>query len=161
MNFRIYRKRYIPDEIVDISDDKMLRFENNILVTKWNTIKPRNDFSWGVSFAYLEEGYKISRFYNEKDEFLFWYIDFVEAHWNQNSDELTLIDLLVDVKIFPDGSWRVLDREELEDCKEKEKITLEQYKKALRSLEKIINMLEKKIFPPPFISEYLSKIPNA
>ena len=40
---KIYRKRYIPNEVVDISNDKVLFLTDEIMVTEWIQINPRSD----------------------------------------------------------------------------------------------------------------------
>ena len=42
---KIYRKRYIPNEIVDISSDEVLKCDEDMLVTKWLPIKKRPDIA--------------------------------------------------------------------------------------------------------------------
>lgn len=40
---RMLRKRFIPNEVIDISSDEILRRDDNLLVTKWLPIHPRGD----------------------------------------------------------------------------------------------------------------------
>lgn len=44
-NLKLFRRRFIPEEIVELKDDKILSMDknNNIIITKWNVLKPRND----------------------------------------------------------------------------------------------------------------------
>ena len=37
----LYRKRLIPDEIIELKDDKILFRDENYVITKWNTIRPK------------------------------------------------------------------------------------------------------------------------
>ena len=62
---KIYRKRYMPNETVLLKDDEILRLDEDILVTKWNVLHPKTQFSHGVSCYFLKKGYKISKFLNE------------------------------------------------------------------------------------------------
>jgi hypothetical protein len=57
----ILRKRFIPFETVDISGDELLKRDEDVIITRWDVIRPRSDIAKGVSFAFLKEGYKISR----------------------------------------------------------------------------------------------------
>lgn len=41
---KIYRKRMIPDECILLKDDIILEKTDDIIVTKWNTLKPRRVF---------------------------------------------------------------------------------------------------------------------
>jgi len=160
LNPKIYRKRYIPDEIIDISSDEILYYDNEILVTRWEPIHPRNDFSGGISFAFVLEGYKIGYFYGQNKEFLFWYIDFIETEFDKEKNSITLVDLLVDVKIFPDGRKVVLDRDELEEALKKGFIDKHQYELALKNLKKVDDMIGEGKFPPEFVSEFMRKLRN-
>ena len=135
------RKRYIPYEIVDISGDELLYRSDKLLVTRWKAIKPRTDFSGGISYTFLDEGIKLAKFYNEQGEFLFWYCDIIEVLHDKEKDEFTFQDLLVDVKIMPDGMIKVLDAEELAEALEKELITIQQACKALRTLDIVLKLV--------------------
>ena len=46
---KIYRKRYIPNEIIDISGDKVEFVNEDLLITSWLPIHPRNDVAFGMS----------------------------------------------------------------------------------------------------------------
>ena len=43
----LYRKRFIPMETVLLKDDSIVFQDENVIVTKWHTIKPREDFEKG------------------------------------------------------------------------------------------------------------------
>ena len=60
----MYRKRFIPDEIVDISKDKLMRIKSGYLITNWEPINPRNDIGSGTSYTFFKDGFKISKFYD-------------------------------------------------------------------------------------------------
>ena len=58
----MYRKRYIPDEIKSLNDDEILFINDEVIVTRWKTFKPKKEFSNGISYTFLNRGYKISKF---------------------------------------------------------------------------------------------------
>ena len=145
---RIFRKRFIPDEIVDISQDTCLLRDDDMLVTCWNTVKPRSDFAKGISFAFMKEGYKISRFYDRDGNFLYWYCDIIDVIYDSDSDTYTFIDLLVDIKVYADGTIRVLDVDELAEACEKGLITKDQVQNALKRLDILLKLIYGKKFPP-------------
>ena len=60
----------------------------------------------------------------------------------------TLIDLLVDVKVYEDGTYEVLDLDELDEAYEKGLIQEEQRRIALEKLEKLLEVIKKGEFPP-------------
>lgn len=59
---RLIRKRFYPEEEVDISSDEVVYMNNEILVTKWLPIKKREDIKWGASCVYLKKVLKLARF---------------------------------------------------------------------------------------------------
>lgn len=144
----ILRKRFIPFETVDISGDEMLFRDNNLIITRWKVIRPRTDIDRGVSFAFLKEGYKISRFYDPKGNFVYWYCDIIDVGYDNEKDTYTLTDLLVDVKIFPDGEVQILDVDEVADALQDNIITKEQACDSLRKLHKLLDMIYSGAFPP-------------
>lgn len=64
-HLKIYRRRMIPDECILLKDDIILEQTKDLIVTKWNTLKPRRDFHHGYSCYFLSYGYKVSKLYRE------------------------------------------------------------------------------------------------
>lgn len=143
---KIYRKRYIPSEIVDISSDEIVYQDKNMIVTKWIPIKPRTDISRGMSYTMLDKGWKISKFYDHDDKLLYWYCDIIE--YTLENDELTLIDLLADVIIHENGTYEVVDIEELDEALGQGLITEKQKEDALQKVSALTKIIESKQFPP-------------
>lgn len=131
--WNIYRKRLIPDECIPLKNDIILYADESILITKWNTLKPRSDFHHGYSCYYLKEGCKVSRFYKEDGSLLYWYCDII-THTVENENDLIITDLLADVIVYPDGFVQVLDLDELCDAKDKGLITQAQFFLAIKQL---------------------------
>lgn len=150
----IYRKRYIPNEIVDITEDELIFRNEEILITKWKPIKKRDDISKGISYTFLKKGYKVSRFYGPLGEFIYWYCDIIDVKHDKKEDKYTLIDLLLDVKINPDGSVEVLDAGELSVAIRDDIITKEETRMALSILDKILKMAYLGRFPPEICLKY-------
>lgn len=144
----ILRRRYIPSEIVDISSDELLFRSDDLLITRWTAIKPRPDFYGGVSFTFLNNGYKLGRFCDKDGKFLYWYCDIIEVLYDAPSDTYTLNDLLLDIKIFPDGRVILLDSDELAEAIEKGLITGKQACMSLRTLDNLLKMIYDGSFPP-------------
>lgn len=138
--WNIYRKRLIPDECIPLKNDILLYGDDSILITKWNTLKPRSDFHHGYSCYYLNEGYKISRFYKEDGSLLYWYCDII-THDVKNEKDLIITDLLADVIIYPDGFVQVLDLDELCDAKEKGLITEQQFFLSIKQLGNLLDII--------------------
>ena len=140
-NLLLYRRRYIPDELILLKDDIILYADENIIKTKWNVLKPRKDFSHGISWYYIKEGWKISSFLKEDGSLLYYYCDIIETDYNEQENAFTFTDLLVDVVVKPSGMVEVLDLAEAADALEKEIITKEVIQKALRQLEKLLQII--------------------
>lgn len=144
----IWRKRYIPEEIKDISSDELLYRDENLIVTHWDPIRPRIDFKKGTSYLFLDKGIKISKLFDERGNFLKYYIDIIEYDYNKENDEYILKDLLIDVTIKPDGSIKVLDLDELAEAFEKGLITKQQLLNSLNKTDELLKMIYSGEFPP-------------
>ncbi len=134
----IFRIRYIPSETVDISGDKLLYRDHEVLVTAWEPIRPRTDFQHGMSCLFLLEGVKVSRFMNAAGETLYWYVDIVDIRHDAQTDTFRLHDLLADVRIWPDGRMEIIDLDELADALEQNLIGEAQAIMALRTLNRLL-----------------------
>jgi len=117
-NLTLYRKRFIPDECIHLKDDQILYKDDRKLITKWIVLKPRKDFHHGCSCYFFNEGIKISKFYREDGSFLYWYCDIVRYSYDKSQNALTIIDLLADVIVYPDGKVKVMDVDELSAARE-------------------------------------------
>lgn len=149
----VLRKRYIPFETVDISGDELISRSEDLLVTRWKPIRRRSDISGGMSYTFLKEGYKVSKFLGPSGEFKYWYCDIINVNYDEEADKYTLTDLLLDVKIMPDGSVIVLDVEEVAEAMEKGIITTEEACTSLRILAKVLELAYAGKFPPTLCLE--------
>lgn len=130
-SINLYRKRYIPDELIQLADDTIISVDEDTLITKWTAIRPRTDIVGGVSVYYLKRGFKISRFLRGDGSLLYWYCDIIDAKINADSNEYIIEDLLVDIIVRPDGFVKVVDMNELAEAHEKHLITDDTLHKAL------------------------------
>ncbi|MDE6406272.1 MAG: DUF402 domain-containing protein [Lachnospiraceae bacterium] len=137
----LYRKRLIPEECVLLKDDRLLYRDEEIIVTAWNTLKPRKDLHHGRSCYYLREGIKVSRFYNESGSLLYWYCDIVDYDYDSKTDTYVITDLLADVIIYPDGFVKVVDIDELATAKEAGLLTDAMLKQALLTLNRLLQVI--------------------
>ena len=133
---KLYRRRFIPDELKLLSDDKIVYFDDNLIITSWNTLKPRSDFASGISAYYRKEGFKVSYHYGADGTFTRWYCDIVAE--SEAADGLIFSDLLIDVVIFPDGTVHVVDLDEAADALEQGLITADMLAGALRSTNNLL-----------------------
>lgn len=138
----LYRKRLIPNECTPLKNDKILYMDDNILVTSWNTLKPRKDFHHGYSCVFFNEGIKISRFLREDNSLYHWYCDIITHEWSSDKKDLVIVDLLADVTVDADGRVNVLDIDELCEAKEKGFISDDQFFTSVKQLGNLISIIQ-------------------
>ena len=138
-DIQLYRRRFIPEEIKLLKDDKILYLDDNLIITTWNTLKPRSDFASGISAYYRKEGFKISRHYGADGKFTRWYCDIITE--SAEGNKLIFSDLLIDVVIFPDDTVRVVDLDEAADALEQGLITSSMLVQALRSANTLLSYI--------------------
>ena len=138
-DLKIYRKRLIPSECIWLKDDIVLLCNEEFIVTKWRTLRPRKDFSHGFSVYCLKEGIKVSKFYKPDETLLYWYCDIVDYDIDVENNTCTTTDLLVDVLVYPDGSSRILDLDELADAHEQGLIDNKTLYEALKRGDKLVS----------------------
>ena len=113
---KIFRRRFIPNEIIDISGDEVVFRDDKKLITRWLPIKPRPDIGSGMSCIYFDKGIKISKIFDKSGNFKHWYCDIIKHEYIKKKDKYIVTDLLVDVVVYPDGHYEVLDLEELDEA---------------------------------------------
>lgn len=139
-SLQIYRKRFIPNEIIPLNDP-VLEQNDSIVITTWNTIRPKTLLHHGCSCYYLQEGWKVSKFYTEDHSLLYWYCDIVEFDYNTVTGSMVVTDLLADVIIYPDGKVEVVDLDELAEAHTKGLITDEQLHRGLQQLNNLLSII--------------------
>jgi len=151
----ILRKRFIPNEVVDISSDEVIYHEDNkFLVTRWKPIHARDDMSAGKSYYFIEKGYKISEIYDTDGKFSYWYCDIIDTEFDITNYKYVFTDLLADVVVFEDLSFKVVDLEEISECLDDDVITVDLVKKALRRLNDLLQLIYKGEFPIEEMKKY-------
>lgn len=139
---KIYRKRYLPDEVTYLKDDVVLRYEpGSLLITSWQSLKPRSDIYRGVSAYLVDKGVKISKIYNRSGRLAYWYCDIINIKENEAENTFSFEDLLFDVIVYADGSYRVADIGEAADAYEQNLITREQLVYAMHVLERLLETI--------------------
>lgn len=138
---RIYRKRFIPAECILLKDDIIVMQDEEVIVTKWNTLNPKTAFSHGCSCFFLADGIKLSKFYRSDNTLLYWYCDIVEYTFDSEKTTLTVTDLLADVIVHPEGTVEVTDLDELAEALERGLITKKQMTSCLRSLNHLLSLI--------------------
>ncbi len=143
---KLYRKRLIPDECIWLKDDEIIKYDSNVIITKWKTLKPKNAFDHGCSCYFLDKGLKVSKFYKPDGSLLFWYCDICQYDLNAAENTLTATDLLADVIVYPDGRYTVVDLDEMSQATAEGIISREQLVMALRTLDYLLNQIYRNKF---------------
>lgn len=137
----LYRKRIMPEECIHLKDDEIITCNDDIIITRWNALKPKKDLHHGYSCYFLKEGFKVSKFYYEDGSLLYWYCDIVDYTQSPETHSLTSLDLLADVIIYPDGFVKVIDLDELAIALEKGALTEALLKKCLLRLNNLLQII--------------------
>lgn len=140
-NLKLYRRRYIPEETIPLTNDEILKFEEDLLVTRWKTLKPRQDFAGGTSAFFIDKGWKVSKIVDCEGTLTYWYCDIIDIVMNEEDNSVIYEDLLFDVVVYPNGKLKVLDCDEAADAFEKGIITKEQLLKGLRSMNELLTII--------------------
>ncbi len=140
-NLKLYRRRHIPNELTHLKDDRILQYDpGKLLITEWNTLKPRRDFARGVSAFFLDRGIKVSKLLDHEGKLSRWYCDIGMFHLSEDNC-LTFEDLLFDVVVDKDGSYRVLDIGEAAEAYRLHLITEEQLLYAMEVLDSLLALI--------------------
>lgn len=137
----LIRKRLIPPETIALTDDVLLYRDDRILVTAWRALHPKPSLERGYSCYFLQEGYKVSKFYRSENVFRHWYCDIIETDYNAAKDTYLFTDLLADVIIRPDGFVKVVDLNELSEACAAGLLTGDQLCRALSSLDALLGII--------------------
>lgn len=138
---QIYRRRIIPAECILLKGDEIVKADDEVIITKWNTIHPKNDFSHGCSCYFLKQGIKVSKFYRTDNSLLYWYCDIVDYSFDSAENTLIVTDLLADVVIYPNGVVKVVDLDELADALDKGLISASMMSLCLKRLNALLTLI--------------------
>ena len=121
-------------EIEKVTEKQVWRINGEDIVVcdaglQWLSILPQDDF------------YCITAMMNANDDILVWYIDMI-AEQGIDADGIPYFDdLYLDLVVYPDGTIKVDDMDELEDALNKKDITKEQFELAISTSKKLQNGL--------------------
>lgn len=138
---KLYRKRYMPNEIVFLKDDVIVYQDETVMVTKWDVLHPKAKFSHGISCYYLEKGWKVSKFLNEKNELVYYYCDIIDMKYQKEENSYIFTDLLADVIIYENGFVKVVDLGEVAEALEKGIITDREAELSLSRLDALLQVI--------------------
>ena len=138
---RLFRRRFIPDENIELKDDMILALEPNLIITSWNVLKPRRDISRGVSAYFIDKGIKVSKVFDNAGQMVYWYCDIIETHYDEKENIYTFNDLLIDVVVYPDGQVEVLDMDEFADAMEQGILSVRTIAHAMRATDDLLHTI--------------------
>lgn len=137
----LFRRRYIPNEIIHLKDDIILINEDDLIITKWITLHPRKDIARGISAYYIDKGYKVSKIFDANNNVVYWYCDIFQTKKNPANNSIIFEDLLIDVIIYKDGSVHILDLDELSNALDMQLISQAETAYALRTLDSLLKVI--------------------
>lgn len=155
-HLQLFRKRLLPAECIPLKNDIIVEANKEVIITKWNTLNPKTTFDHGCSCYFLEEGYKVSKFYRVDGSLLYWYCDIVDYDYNEKENILIVTDLLADVIIYPDGRVKVMDLDEMAEALDSGLITPELLSAGLRRLHNLLSLIDRDKFDR--LQEKLNKL---
>ena len=138
---RLFRRRFIPDENIELKDDMILALEPNLIITSWNVLKPRRDISRGVSAYFIDKGIKVSKVFDNAGQMVYWYCDIIETHYDEKENIYPFNDLLIDVIVYPDGQVEVLDMDEFADAMEQGILSVGTIAHAMRATDDLLHTI--------------------
>ena len=138
---RLFRRRFIPDENIELKDDMILALEPNLIITSWDVLKPRRDISRGVSAYFIDKGIKVSKVFDNAGQMVYWYCDIIETHYDEKENIYTFNDLLIDVVVYPDGQVEVLDMDEFADAMEQGILSVGTIAHAMRATDDLLHTI--------------------
>lgn len=135
----LYRKRLIPNECILLKDDIVKEVTDDYILTEWRTLRPKKLLHHGESCYYLKKGVKVSRFYTEDNILICWYCDIVSYEWNADHTALTATDLLLDILVYPDRTFKILDMDELAQAHTEKLLSNELMQQSLFTANRLLN----------------------
>ncbi|WP_048148645.1 DUF402 domain-containing protein [Palaeococcus ferrophilus] len=155
--------RRIPNRVLEREDEVIAdlgevvvaksRFSGMLAPLKVNGVEViRNGYGM-LYFAFIGENYDILKVYDEEGNFKGLYID-VLAYTKRDGDSLEMLDLFLDIFVFPNGEAFLLDEDELEMALNYGLIDRETFDFAYSVAREVLEKLKRKDFPPEIVWEY-------
>ncbi|ASJ10717.1 hypothetical protein A3L12_05100 [Thermococcus sp. P6] len=156
----IYRR--VPDRILEREDEVIAdlgdvvvaksRFEGMLAPLRVNGVEVIKNGYTMVYFAFVGKNYDVLKVYDRGD-FKGLYVD-VLAYTKREGNTLEMLDLFLDVFVFPDGRAFLLDEDELEMALNYGLIERETFDFAHRVAGEILEGLKRGDFPPEVVWKY-------
>lgn len=149
-NGTLYRA-WDNSKVLEYDDDHIVLINDKVKVTevdgrRWKTKEP------AVIFFYKDKWYNIIAQFKEKG--IFYYCN-IASPYIIEENTLKYIDYDLDLRVFPDGSYTILDQAEYDYHRDEMKYPLEIDEITKNAMDELINFCINKI--GPFEKEYLNK----
>ncbi len=145
---KIFKQKFIPEKIYDISDDEVIFFNNEFMITSWEATNSEMGVKKALSLTSFSNGYQISKKFNKENEFMYWYCDIVKAWHDREKNEIWIQDLIADVILFPDKALQVIDLPELVEARKNGLITEVLFQECHKSILSLVSSVIHGNFPP-------------
>ncbi|NJD99469.1 DUF402 domain-containing protein [Thermococcus sp. LS1] len=157
----IYRRH--PNRVLERYDDVVAdlgdvivaksRFEGMLAPLRVNGVEVIKNGYTMVYFAFVGENYDILKVYDENGKFKGLYID-VLAYTKREGNTIEMLDLFLDIFVFPGGEAFLLDEDELEMALNYGLIDRKTFDFAYSVAGEILEKLKRGEFPPEIVWEY-------
>lgn len=107
----------------------------------------------GMLFEFVREWYEIIKIWNHEGEFVGYYCN-INRPPERFEGGYEATDLFLDLWVFPDMEYVILDEDELLEAVERGLIDNTTESKAKEVLNTLVNMVEGRNFPPRIVNEY-------
>jgi len=131
----------------------MLTVQSRISIKGQRQISGRviaDDGYLAIWFIFKGKWFDVGKFYDRSNNWVGYYCDIVKplSHLHYGKRTSIITDLFLDLWIFPDKSYHVLDEEELKEAVHTRIISARLAAKAKSELQRLIKLVERDKFPP-------------
>ncbi|QDA31470.1 DUF402 domain-containing protein [Thermococcus indicus] len=157
----IYRR--LPNRILERDDEVIAdlgdvivaksRFEGMLAPLRVNGVEVIKNGYYMLYFTFVGENYDILKVYDEEGNFRGLYVD-VLAYTKREGNTIEMLDIFLDIFIFPSGEAFLLDEDELEMALNYGLIDRETFEFAYSVAREILEKLKRGDFPPEIVWEY-------
>lgn len=156
----IYRR--LPHQ-VDVFRQEVLHEDRGLIVTRGpfkTSASLKAQAPWFTASEYraiwfIFEGawYDLGKIYALSGELQGYYCDIIRPA-KRTLEGLEIEDLILDLWVFPDGHWKVLDEEEFEEALRRGWLEEELAARARDELQKLLEDVISGRFPPPVVKQF-------
>ncbi|AAL81750.1 DUF402 domain-containing protein [Pyrococcus furiosus DSM 3638] len=156
--YRRFPNRVImrEDEVIEDFGDVIVaksEFTGMLAPLRVNGVEVINNGYKMVYFAFIGRDFDVLKIYDPSGNFKGLYVDVLD-YTRREGNTVEILDLFLDIFIFPEGEYYLLDEDELEMAFNYGIISREKLLKAYDTAERIIGQIKRGKFPPKIVWEY-------